>query len=422
MSNRVGPQAVRRRRAAGVPALDGVRAVAVALVLVSHGGVAGMQGGFLGVDVFFVLSGFLITSLLLDELAYTGRIDLLGFWRRRAKRLLPALVVMVLGVAAAVALFPPDAVARLRDDAVAAFVWVANWNFVARKTDYFTAGGTPSPLQHTWSLGVEEQYYILWPILLLAVAALVAVSARRRRRLVMHNTVRIAVFWLAAVGAVASAVETIVVVSDDSLNRVYFGTDTRAQALLIGAAAAALLVRDWPALTGGYYVIRSRWARWVARTAPVLGLGALVVGTHYATGDVADFRHGMLILVAVAAVAVIASVALDQRGAVARVLAWRPLVWLGAISYGVYLWHWPVFLVLNGARTGWSGLALFAVRCVVTVVLAAASWWLIEQPIRRWRPVRIPLLPLAGATVATAIAVTVVVVPATIPPETSDVS
>ena len=398
------------RRRAGIPALDGVRAIAVALVLLSHGGIPGVAGGFIGVDVFFVLSGFLITSLLLDELDFTGRIDLPGFWRRRAKRLLPALVLMVLAVAAVSTLFPPDAVARLRDDAVAAFVWVANWSFIARETDYFTEGGTPSPLQHTWSLGVEEQYYILWPLLLIATAAVLGVLARRRRRLLMQNTVHLAVFALAAAGVVASVVASVVMVSDSALNRVYFGTDTRAQALLIGAAASALLVRSWPTLTAGLYVVR-RFKR-AARVVPVLGLAGLAVGAHYATGSVGDFRHGMLLLVALASVAVIAPVALDQEGFVARLLAVKPLVWLGAISYGVYLWHWPVFLLLNGERTGWSGLPLFVVRCVVTLGLAAASWWMVEQPIRRWRPVRVPLLPLAGATVATAIAVTVAVVPA----------
>ncbi|MFZ0833903.1 MAG: acyltransferase family protein [Mycobacterium sp.] len=406
------------RRRAGIPALDGVRAIAVALVLLSHGGIPGVAGGFIGVDVFFVLSGFLITSLLLDELDFTGRIDLLGFWRRRAKRLLPALLLMVLAVAAVSALFPSDAVARLRDDAVAAFAWVANWSFIARQTDYFTEGGTASPLQHTWSLGVEEQYYIIWPLLLIAVAAVLAAVARRRQRLLMQNGVHLAVFALAAVGALASAVASFVMASDGALTRVYFGTDTRAQALLVGAAAAALLVRDWPALTAGRCVVRPRWTRMV----PIIGLVGLAAGAHYASGSVGDFRHGMLLLVALASVAVIAPVALDQGGVVARMLSAKVLVWLGAISYGVYLWHWPVFLLLNGERTGWSGIPLFGVRCGVTVLLAFASWRVVEHPIRRWRPVRVPLLPLAGATVATAIAVTVVMVPASKLPAESDVS
>ena len=383
----------------------------MALVLVSHGGIPGVAGGFIGVDIFFVLSGFLITSLLLDELGRTGRIDLAGFWIRRARRLLPGLLVMVLAVAVGRELFPPDAITGLRNDAVAAFVWVANWSFIGHKTDYFTQGSAPSPLQHTWSLGVEEQYYLVWPLLLVAVAVLLAVIAGRRRRWVGIGAVRLAVFALAAAGAAASAVAAVMLVSHASLNRVYFGTDTRAQALLVGAAASALFVRDWSSLAVGWSLIRSRWAKWLARGLPIIGLVALGAGAHYATGSAAQFHRGLLIAVAVAAVAVVAPVALDQRGLVARVLALPPLVWLGTISYGIYLWHWPIFLAINGARTGASGLPLFVVRCIATLGVATASWWVIEHPIRRWRPVRVPMLRLAVATVATAIAVTLLVVP-----------
>jgi peptidoglycan/LPS O-acetylase OafA/YrhL len=386
-------------RSKGIPALDGIRAIAVGLVLAEHGGIPGVSGGFLGVDVFFVLSGFLITSLLLDELGGTGRIALAGFWIRRARRLLPALIVMVLAVVAARASFPPEATTSLRDDAVAAFFWVANWAFVAQRTDYFSQGTPPSPLQHTWSLGVEEQYYLFWPLLVIAVVAVIGARARW------------AVFALATAGAVGSAAAAIVLASDAGVNRVYFGTDTRVQALLVGAAAAALLVRDWSVLTAGGTLIRTRWRRWVAGGLSLLGLAMLAALAHYATGSAHEFRAGLLIVVALAAVLVVAPVALDQGGPVARAMAWRPLVWLGAISYGVYLWHWPIFLALNGERTGWSGWRLFAVRCAATVVVAAASWWLLEQPIRRWRPVIVPMLPLAGATAATAAAVTMLVLP-----------
>jgi peptidoglycan/LPS O-acetylase OafA/YrhL len=386
-------------RSKGIPALDGIRAVAVGLVLAEHGGIPGVPGGFLGVDVFFVLSGFLITSLLLDEHRNTGRIGVAGFWIRRARRLLPGLIVMVLAVVAARELFSPESTATLRDDAVASFFWVSNWAFVAQHTNYFSQGAPPSPLQHTWSLGVEEQYYILWPLLLIAVAAL------------FWARLRLAVFVLATAGVVASAVAAIVLTTDASLNRIYFGADTRAQALLIGAAAAALLVRDWSVLNDGGTLIRTRWGHVVARILPFIGLAVLAAAAHYATGDVRDFRRGLLIVVAIAAVLVVAPVALEQGGPVARVLAWRPLVWLGAISYGVYLWHWPIFLALNGERTGWSGWPLFAIRCAATVAVAAASWWLMEQPIRRWRPVIVPMLPLAGATAATAAAVTMLVLP-----------
>lgn len=358
-----------------------------------------MPGGFLGVDVFFVLSGFLITSLLLDEHRNTGRVGLTAFWIRRARRLLPALLVMVLAVVAFRDLFSPESTATLRDDAVAAFFWISNWAFVAQRTDYFAQGAPPSPLQHTWSLGVEEQYYLLWPLLLIAVAAF------------FWAQMRLAVFLLATAGVIASATASILLTTDSTLNRIYFGTDSRAQALLVGAAAAALLVRDWSVLNDRGSLIRTRWGHIVARIVPFVGVAVLAAAAHYATGSVSDFRHGLLIVVAIGAVLVIAPVALEQEGPVARVLAWRPLVALGTISYGVYLWHWPVFLALNGQRTGWTGWPLFAARCAVTVALAAVSWWLVEQPVRRWRPVFVPMLPLAGATAATAAVVTMTVLP-----------
>lgn len=403
--------ASRRRRASirrDIPALDGIRAIAVALVLAGHGGVPGVAGGFIGVDVFFVLSGFLITSLLLDEFRRTERIDLKGFWIRRAKRLLPAMVLMTLAVVIARPLFPSEAVTSLREDAVGAFFWMANWVFVAADTDYFSQGATPSPLQHTWSLAVEEQYYLLWPLLVLAAALLV----RRRST----GAVRVVVFVLAVLGVVGSAVAAILLSGDaGELNRVYFGTDTRAQALLIGAAAAALLVRDWSALTVSGTLIRTRWRRWVAWTLPVIGIAVLALVAHLATGSADEFHHGLLIVVAVGAVLVVAPVALDQDGYVARALAWFPLVTLGVISYGVYLWHWPIFLILNGERTGLSGWSLLALRCAVTIAVSWVSWWAIEQPVRHWRPQHVPMLRLAAATVATAAVVTMTVVPVSIP-------
>src|SRR5215469_4336257 len=148
--------------------LDGIRALAVLAVMATHAGIPFLPGGFVGVDVFFVLSGFLITSLLYDELVVKGRIDLGGFWTRRGRRLLPAALVMIAAVVAARPLFVPDSVAGLRGDAITAALWSGNWRWALQGTDYFARVGTPSPLQHTWSLAVEEQFYLIWPLLLLA--------------------------------------------------------------------------------------------------------------------------------------------------------------------------------------------------------------------------------------------------------------
>lgn len=403
---------------AGVPALDGVRALAVAAVLADHGGLAGTGGGFVGVDVFFVLSGFLITSLLLAEHRRTGRIDLAGFWTRRARRLLPALVIVVLAVGLFRDLFPPDAVAGLRADALSALGWVANWRFETQRTDYFSQGGTPSPLQHTWSLGVEEQYYLLWPLLLVALAGLTAVSVRHRRAqgACAPDIWRLAVGRLAVCGAVASAVEAVVLASHGALSRVYFGTDTRSQALLIGAAAAAMLAPYWPSHDAAQKPLASPRARLICKLLPVGGLAALAAAVHWASGSPAEFRLGLLTGVALAAGMLITGVSLEPTGIVARVLATRPMVGLGMVSYGIYLWHWPVFLAVDGARTGMSGIPLFAVRCLATLALAVISWVLVERPLRRWRPVPGRVLPTVAWAVAVAAAVIVVAVPVGLDP------
>ena len=319
---------------------------------------------------------------------------------------------MVLTVAVGRQFFSPEAVAGLRDDAVAAFFWVANWVFVADKTDYFTQGAPPSPLQHAWSLGVEEQYYIVWPLLLVAVAMVLAARARRRQQAghsgrgpfggfcAGHSWARWRRLRRRSCSRPTPPVTGFTSAPIPGLRRCWWVPP-----------ASALLVGDWSSLNRGWSLIRSRWGRWTARLLPVIGLALLGVASHYATGSAHEFRGGLLIAVAIAAVLVIAPVALEQRGPVAAVLAWGPLAWLGTISYGVYLWHWPIFLVLNGERTGWSGLSLFGVRCAATLAVSIVSWWVIERPIRRWRPVRVPLLPLAGATAATAAAVAMLVVP-----------
>lgn len=213
------------------PALDGVRACAVLAVLLFHGGVAALPGGFLGVDAFFVLSGFLITSLLLAERSSTGRTDLVAFWGRRARRLLPALL-LVLATVAVVSrwLLPPTELPALRLDSLAAVAYLANWRMMFRGGDYFAATGAPSPLQHTWSLGIEEQFYLIWPLVFLA-----AVVVARGRR------IRLILLVIALAGAVASALASALLYSPVNVDRDYYGTDTRAVALLVGCGLAVLL-------------------------------------------------------------------------------------------------------------------------------------------------------------------------------------
>ena len=222
---------------AHVPALDGIRGVAVAAVLAFHGGLPWATGGFLGVDAFFVLSGYLITALLLAEWTRSrGRIDLAAFWGRRVRRLLPALLLMVTAVAiGARALLPPEEVRLLRGDGMASLFYVANWRMTFRGGDYFAQTAAPSPLQHTWSLGIEEQFYLLWPLVLCAVLY------RRRpdrtsRRALAGGGVRTHLWWLVVVcvvGAVASTVALAVAYTAEDPGRAYYGTDTRGAGILM---------------------------------------------------------------------------------------------------------------------------------------------------------------------------------------------
>ena len=382
--------------------LDGVRALAVVAVLASHAGIPFLPGGFVGVDVFFVLSGFLITSLLYDELAVTGRIDLGGFWTRRARRLLPAALVMIVAVLAARRLFVADSVAALRGDATAAALWSANWRWALRGTDYFAQGGTPSPLQHTWSLAVEEQFYLVWPLLLLACC-----GAKRRRLLV-----------LSLAGAAASALATYVLARVASPGRVYFGTDTRAQELLAGAALAALLAPTWrwrSATPAGRRSPQPAARRPLPLLMSLCGLAALTGVATTADGAPSEFRHGLLLLTALAAAALVAGVVLDSGQAVARLLSTRLLVGIGRISYGLYLWHWPVYLALDGERTGLHGYLLAALRVAVTGALAGASMVLIERPAQRVRVRARRVLPAAAAGVAAVLVVAACTAPAQVP-------
>lgn len=395
------------------PALDGVRALAVAAVLAFHGGLGWLPGGFLGVDAFFVLSGYLITSLLLAERARLGRIRLGTFWARRARRLLPALVVVLVATPVAFrTILPPFELDLLRLDAFAALGYVANWRMIYRGGDYFTQTSAPSPLQHTWSLGIEEQFYLVWP---LVVALLLAFLLTRWRATLLA---------LCLSGAAASAIAAALLYRPQDANRAYFGTDTRAQSLLIGAALAVLL----PALIAG--VTGKRGSNGIMRRSAAaaggLGIGAVGWLWTQADGDDAWLYRGGLAAGAVAVAAVLADVTINPSGPVARVLAWLPLVWLGRISYGVYLWHWPLFALLNGERTGLSGQALFALRAGATVAIAAMSYVLIEQPIRtgRWpglrRPARSNRVVATGIGATAAIGVTAAfILVATAPPRPS---
>ena len=381
-----------------VPALDGLRGLAVAAVLAFHA--EHLRGGFLGVDLFFVLSGYLITSLLLHEARAVGRIDLGRFWARRARRLLPALFGMLVGVAVYAAVWArPNELDTIRRDSFATLFYVANWHTVFSGHGYWDLFAAPSPLQHAWSLAIEEQFYVVWPLVFLALLVTLTRRARRAGRSphIDHVTAPVVLGVALGLAAASAALMAVLYRPGHDPERVYLGTDTRAAAILIGAALAAFL--SWRGPVAG------RGARFGLEL--VAFVGVVTVGwawVHFDGANAALYQGGFLAL-EVAAIAVIACVVHPVSGPLARALSFAPLRALGLISYGLYLWHWPVFLVLTSARTGLDGGALVAFRVGVSFVFALTSFFALEQPIRRGalagRPIRV-LTPIAalGATAA----------------------
>jgi peptidoglycan/LPS O-acetylase OafA/YrhL len=385
-----------------LPALDGLRAVAIAGVLAYHLGLPGFGGGYLGVDLFFVLSGFLITSLLLEGFVVTGSLGLAGFWTRRAKRLLPALFLVLLALAAWVGLSahtsvgsggPPVDLSSFRADALAALFYVANWHELLAHQAYFAQFSLPSPLQHAWSLAIEEQFYLCWPLLLVVLGFRRQARTGRPDPTVRRTApvtaascgsepdplgaLRRRVLTASVVGATCSAAWMAWLASHGaSINRVYLGTDTRAFELLAGAVVAACVAArpdPKPRIRRRLHVLgcvatAGLAALWAAAGGPPRWI--FVVGLQ---------------LAALCAATLVADVRQGDLGLVGRVLATPPLRFLGRISYGVYLWHWPVFVFLTVQRTGWPSAVVDFARLATTLGLATASFFLVEQPIRRAR-------------------------------------
>jgi peptidoglycan/LPS O-acetylase OafA/YrhL len=396
-----------------VPALDGMRAFAVVGVMAYHGGIPWLPAGFLGVDAFFVLSGFLITSLLISEWQRRRTIRLGRFWARRARRLLPALLLLLVFVALYAAFVAPAGTyPGLRLDALSTLFYVANWHFILIGSNYFNQTGLPSLLTHTWSLAVEEQFYLVWPLVVLGV---------------LRFTGRLwALLALSVVGALASAAEMALLFRHGAgTTRLYYGTDTHGQCLLVGAALASGLAlfarRRHPVVIrtgegqapGGNpaWAASSRWARTVLSILGGAGLAGAGLLWWRSSYNGSFLWEGGFLVAALATAAVLVCVVCAQRSWLATALSVSPLRYLGRISYGLYLWHYPLFQWIDGQRTGLGGYALFGARCGATLAVATVSFYLVERPIRQgaffrqWRA-------WVGAPVAVA-AVTITVVIAT---------
>ena len=351
-----------------MPGLDGLRAIAVLAVIAYHLDFGWAPGGLLGVGVFFTLSGYLITDLLLGQRALSGSLKLKEFWIRRARRLLPALFLMIAVVVAWVTLLKPAFLPGLRSDVIAATFYVSNWWNIVREASYFARFGPPPPLEHLWSLAVEEQFYLIWPWILL----LVLYFTRKRPTLA-----GVTLLSLTLVLSAASAVAMWVLYQPGvDPTRVYEGTDTRAFGLLLGAALAMV----WPSrlLSAD---LATRW-RVLLDGAGVAGLVVIAL-LIWQTSEYSPFLyHGGIVLLTIGTVATVAALA-HPASLLGVALGWLPLRWIGVRSYGIYLWHWPIIVLTAPGLEEKPGLSLQVLQVAATIAVAALSWRFVEEPIRR---------------------------------------
>jgi peptidoglycan/LPS O-acetylase OafA/YrhL len=342
-------------------ALDGIRALAVLAIIGFHDQYQWARGAYLAVDAFFLLSGYLITTLLLLEYRRHGTIKLKAFWGRRVRRLLPALLLVLLFVAWYThAYVVPWERSSVRNDGIASLFYVANWRFIADKQSYFALFSAASPLRHMWTLAIEEQFYLVWPLLVIGCLKLGRGSMR----------------ILVAVSVVVSAVSVLLMTGlfqAGDPSRSYYGTDTHAHTLLIGALLAMVMVARPPGVV-------------VRRLIAVVGTAALVVvlllWMHMSDTD-ARYYHGGSLIYALLFTLVIA--AAMNAGPVRGVLGFKPLAWIGTLSYGLYLWHWPITVWLVPTRVHVGTTELNLIRLAVTFAFAIASFYLVERPIREGR-------------------------------------
>lgn len=371
------------------PALDGLRGIAVAAVVIYHVWPGVLPGGWLGVDLFFVLSGFLITSLLTTEWNRWGSISLRGFWMARARRLLPSLLAMLLVVTIVSNFWTlPSRRFAVCLDVLSSLFYVANWRMYFSNEAYFaTDVGLPSPVRHTWSLAIEEQYYLLYPLLLLGLLLAVRHVAPRWRRHLLGTALLVLV-------AVSAWRMHALYIPDTDPSRVYYGTDTRAFELLIGSAAGIWLSgKEFSGRRRKKFDTVAGWLSWPALIALLFAFATLNEDRSIL------FPWGLLTLSAIAMVPIIAAMAKRHSGA-SIALSWEPLRGLGLISYSLYLWHWPVIVFLGPGRLPLNGFYLGVAQIGISVVLAYASWRFLETPIRRGGlKALLPGAPAAGRLV-----------------------
>lgn len=387
----------RRPRADSIdymPGLDGLRALAVLAVIAYHLNLAWAPGGLLGVSLFFVLSGYLITNILLKQWERSGTINLKEFWLFRARRLLPALFVMLTGVMVWVMLCAPERLAALQQETLAAVFYSSNWYLIFHQVSYFESFGPPSPLGHLWSLAVEEQFYLLWPLLLG-----LGLRCVRQRKWLIGGTI--------AVALTSALAMVLIYIPGHDPSRVYYGTDTRAFALLMGAVLAMV----WPA--GKMNADLSGPKRLALDAAGGLGLLVVLLMIGKTNQYQPSLYPGGLLLFSLAGACMVAVLA-HPSSRLGRFFSWGPWRWLGECSYGIYLWHYPVIILTSPVvNTEGSDLSLALMQIGASIILAALSRYLIEEPIRYGLKSvrrRRPALPWRQRPLTTGVKITVGIV------------
>lgn len=346
-----------------MPGLDGVRAVAVIAIIIYHLNPQWLSGGFLGVDTFFVISGYLITSLLLTEYHNTGKIKLMSFWLRRVKRLIPAVLFLVMGVIVLSLIFMPTEIQKVRADSIAAIFYVSNWWYIMQNVDYFEQFAV-QPLKHLWSLAIEEQFYLVFPIVLLSLLSFI-------RRL---KSIRIIFLILLVISMIAMMV---LYVPNENVARVYFGTDTQIQTLLMGV----LLALVWPPFQLKAKV--NRQMRTMIDTAGVVGLAILFICFKFVSETNSILYYGGFFLISTVTLLVIAS-SVHPSGYFAKFLGNKVFTFIGSRSYSLYLWHYPIIVLIHHQFVqGQIPPLVYVVEILLMVLMAEFSYKFIEQPFRK---------------------------------------